>query len=119
VRFLDVEFGKTTDVAVNLQQYPIVRHDVLGSPIRRDRIEVVDPPLWRRWYVVGPAAVGLAIVTAVVVGYAVHDFPSGDCRKLGDGPVILLQHRGELVQPLVAAAKFPSCTSHHVGQHAG
>ena len=82
VRFIDVEFGKTTDVAVNLQQYPIVRHDVLGTPIHRDRIEVVDPPLWRRWYIVGPAAVGLAIVTAVVVGYAVHDFPSGDCRKL-------------------------------------
>ena len=85
VRFIDAEFGKTTDVAVDLQQYPILRHDVLGKPINRDRIEYLDPPVWRRWYVVGPAAVGLAILTGVVVGYAVHDFPAGDCRKLGGG----------------------------------
>jgi hypothetical protein len=86
VRFIDVPFGKTTDVAVDMQQYPIIRHDLLGKPIHRDRIDYVDPPVWRRWYVVGPAAVGLAIVTAVVVGYAVHDFPAGDCHKLGGGP---------------------------------
>lgn len=85
VRFIDAEFGKTTDVAVGLQQYPILRHDVLGQPINRDRIEYIDPPVWRRWYVVGPAAVGLAIVTGIVVGHAVHDFPAGDCRKLGGG----------------------------------
>ncbi|HEX3759287.1 MAG TPA: PEGA domain-containing protein [Kofleriaceae bacterium] len=85
VRFIDVEFGKTTDVAVGLQQYPVLRHDVPGKPINRDRIEYIDPPVWRRWYVVGPAAVGLAILTGVVVGYAVHDFPSGDCHKLGGG----------------------------------
>jgi hypothetical protein len=85
VRFIDVEFGKTTEVPVGMQQYPIVRHDVPGKPINRDRIDYLDPPLWRRWYVVGPAAVGLAVVTAVVVGYAAHNFPSGDCRKLGGG----------------------------------
>lgn len=83
VRFIDVEFGKTTDVPVGMQQYPIVRHDVPGKPINRDQIEYVDPPLWRRWYVVGPAAVGLAVITAVVVGHAAHNFPSADCRKLG------------------------------------
>jgi len=86
VRFIDVEFGKTTDVAVGMQQYPIVRHDLAGEPVSLDRIEFLEPPLWRRWYVVGPAAIGLAILTAVVVGYAVHDFPAGDCRKLGGGP---------------------------------
>ncbi|HEX7836477.1 MAG TPA: PEGA domain-containing protein [Kofleriaceae bacterium] len=85
VRFIDVEFGKTTDVAVGMQQYPIIRHDLLGKPIDRDRIEYVDPPVWRRWYVVGPAAVGLAIATAVVVGYAVHDFPGGSCRNVTGG----------------------------------
>jgi hypothetical protein len=85
VRFIDAEFGKTTDVAVGLQQYPILRHDVPGKPINRDRLEYIDPPVWRRWYVVGPAAVGLAILTAVVVGYVAHDFPAGDCRKLGGG----------------------------------
>lgn len=85
VRFLDVEFGKTTDVPVGLQQYPIVRRDVPGQPINRDKIEYIDPPAWRQWYVVGPAAIGLAVVTAVIVSYAVHDFPPGDCRKLGGG----------------------------------
>jgi len=85
VRFIDVPFGKTTEVAVDMQQYPIVRHDLLGKPIQRDRIDYVAPPVWRRWYVVGPAAVGLAILTGVVVGYAVHDFPAGDCHKLGGG----------------------------------
>ncbi len=83
VRFIDVDFGKTGDVAVGLQQYPIVHHELPGRPIDRSRIEYVDPPVWRRWYVVGPAAVGLAILTGVAVAYLVHDFPAGDCRKLG------------------------------------
>jgi hypothetical protein len=86
VRFIDVEFDRTLDVAVGMQQYPIVEHDLQGKPINRDKIEVVEPPLWRRWYVVGPAAVGLAIVTAIVVGYAVHNFPAGECRKVGGAP---------------------------------
>jgi PEGA domain-containing protein len=85
VRFIEAEFGKTTDVPVGLQQYPILRHDVLGKPINRDQIEYLDPPVWRRWYVVGPAAFGLAILTGIVVSYAVHDFPAGDCHKLGGG----------------------------------
>ncbi len=85
VRFIDVEFGKTTDVPVGMLQYPIARHDLQGQPINRDTIEYLDPPLWRRWYVVGPAAVGLAILTGIVVGYVVHDFPDGDCRKVGIG----------------------------------
>lgn len=83
VRFIDVEFGKTTDVAVGMQQYPIVEHDLQGKPISRDQIEYIAPPVWRRWYVVGPAAVGLAIVTGLIVGYAAHNFPGGDCHKVG------------------------------------
>lgn len=82
VRFIDVEYGKTIDVAVGLQQYPITKRDLQGKPINRDKIEYLDPPRWRRWYVVGPAAVGLGIVTAVIVGYAIHNFPGGECRKL-------------------------------------
>ena len=83
VRFIDVEFGATTDVAVGMQQYPIVEHDLQGKPINRDRIEVIEPPLWRRWYVVGPVAVGLAIATGFAVAYATHHFPSDNCRKVG------------------------------------
>jgi hypothetical protein len=84
VRFIDVEFGKTIDVAVGLQQYPIARRDLQGKPIDRDTVEYLEPPLWRRWYVTGPAAVGLAILTAVIVSRAAHNFPSsGSCHKLG------------------------------------
>jgi PEGA domain len=86
VRFIDVEFGKTTDVAVGMQQYPIVQHDLQGKPINRDQIEYIAPPVWRRWYVVGPAAVGLAIITGIIVAYATHDFPGGGkCHEVGAG----------------------------------
>jgi hypothetical protein len=83
VRFIDVEYGKATDVAVGMQQYPIVQRDLAGKPVNRDKIEYLDPPLWRRWYVVGPAAVGLTIVTAVIVAYATHNFPDGNCHVVG------------------------------------
>jgi hypothetical protein len=85
VRFIDVEFGKTTDIAVDMQHYPIARHDLQGKPIQLDRIEYREPPLWRQWYVIGPAAVGLAIITGLVVGYAAHEFPGGNCHKVGGG----------------------------------
>ena len=86
VRFIDVAYGRTVDVAVGMQQYPIQRRDLAGKPINRDQIEYVDPPRWRRWYVVGPAALGVAVLTAVIVGYAVHDFPGGECRNVKGGP---------------------------------
>jgi hypothetical protein len=86
VRFIDVEFGKTTEVTVDLQHYPIARHDVAGQPIQRDRIEYLDPPLWRRWYIVGPAAIGLAVVTTILAAYAAHNFPDdARCHKVGGG----------------------------------
>lgn len=83
VKFIDVQYGKTVEVPVGMQQYPIVQHDVKGKPISTDKIQYVEPPLWRRWYVVAPAAVVLGIVTGVIVGAAVHQFPDGVCRKVG------------------------------------
>lgn len=82
VRFIDVPYGKTVDVAVGMQQYPITRQDLAGKPINRDKTQYIDPPVWRRWYVVGPAAVGLTVLTAVIVAYASHNFPGGDCRTV-------------------------------------
>jgi hypothetical protein len=84
VRFIDVTYGKTTDVALAMQQYPIVRRDVQGKPIDRDQVRHDEPPLWRRWYVVGPAAVGLAIVTGIVVAALVHEPFDAPCAKVGD-----------------------------------
>jgi hypothetical protein len=79
VRFIDVAYGKTSDVAVTMQQYPIVRRDLEGKPINRDGLVYVDPPWWRRWYVVAPAAVGLAIVTGAIVAAIVHEPFDADC----------------------------------------
>jgi hypothetical protein len=83
VRFIDVTYGKTTDVAVTMQQYPIVRRDLQGRPIDAGGVVHVDPPWWRRWYVVGPAAVGLAIVTGIVVAAIVHEPYDAPCAKAG------------------------------------
>jgi hypothetical protein len=67
VRFVDVPFGKTVDVAVGMQQYPIVEQNVRGLPTSRDHIDYVDPPLWRRWYVVAPVGIAIATVVAVII----------------------------------------------------
>ncbi len=86
VRFIDVTYGTTADIAVSMKQYPIIRHDIHGRPINSDRIQYTEPPVWRRWYVVFPSAVALAIVTGIIVGNLVHDFPEGECRKVGGDP---------------------------------
>ena len=75
--------GKTTDVTVGLHQYPTVEHDITGNPINRDKIEYIEPPLWRRWYIAGPAVVALAIVAGVIGYDLAHRFPDGQCRDPG------------------------------------
>ena len=86
VRFVDVSYGKTVDVAVNMTQYPIVRRDLQGKPINKDSIKYTDPPWYRRWYTVAGGAVVLGVLSAVVVGYIVHDLPGDNCRKVGGEP---------------------------------
>lgn len=84
VRFVDVKFGRTVEVPVAMTQYPIVARDLQGRPINRDKIEYIQPPLWRRWYVVGPAAVGLAIVAGVIAAAIANDEPDVPCRTIGN-----------------------------------
>lgn len=83
VRFVDVPYAKTTEVAVGMKQYPIVRKDLAGKPINRDGVTYLEPPWYRRWYTVAGGAVVLGVVSAVVVGYLVHDLPGDNCRKVG------------------------------------
>ncbi|MDB4960315.1 MAG: hypothetical protein JWP01_314 [Myxococcales bacterium] len=85
VRFIDVPYGRTTEVSVGMQQYPIIKHDIQGKPINSDTIQYIDPPWYRRWYVVAGGATVLAIVTGAIVGKIVHDsgFPDGPCRQVG------------------------------------
>lgn len=86
VRFVDVPYGDTVDVKVNLTEYARVEHDIQGKPINTDQTIYIDPPWWRRPYVYGPAAVVLAVGVGVLVGVLVHDFPDGECRKVGGAP---------------------------------
>lgn len=86
VRFVEVPYARTADVPVGMQQFPILHRDLLGKPRNTDTIEYLEPPLWRRWYVVGPAAVGVAILTGIIVGVLANDLPSEPCRKVGGEP---------------------------------
>ncbi len=81
VRFVDVSYGKTTDVQVGMQQYPIIEKDVKGLPTSRDKVQYIDPPVWRRWYVVGPAVIALGVLVGVLAYHS--DFPNGQCRIIG------------------------------------
>lgn len=90
VRFVDVPYNRTVDLPVNLQQYPIVERSVKGLPVSRDKIVDVPPPVWRRWYVTGAAAVGLAVLTGIVWYAAEHSSPSCSgadctCHTVGGG----------------------------------
>lgn len=84
VKFVEVEYNTTSDVQVAMKQYPIVEHAIQGKPGSADTIEYVDPPLWRRPYVTGPAIVVIAVVAGIVAARIAHDFPDYDnCRKVG------------------------------------
>lgn len=83
VRFIDVPFGKTVDVPVGMTQYPIIRRDIKGNPITRGGEVLVDPPIYRRWYVVAGGAVLLTIAAAMITAAIVNDLPKTPCRIVG------------------------------------
>ncbi|MGE5185566.1 MAG: PEGA domain-containing protein [Acidobacteriota bacterium] len=85
VRFVDVPFNRTAEVQVPLQQYPIIEKDVKGLPTSRDKIDYIEPPLWRRWYVAGPAALALAITGGIIAAHFATSFPSAPCHQVGGG----------------------------------
>ena len=85
--FVDVQYGTTTDVQVGMKQYPIVTGGMQAKPGSKDTIIFTDPPVWRRWYVTGPAIVVLAVGAGILAGVIAHDFPQFDnCRKVGGNP---------------------------------
>jgi hypothetical protein len=85
VRFVDVSFGKVTEVPVGMMQYPTIRRDIQGNPIHKGATTYIDPPWYRSKYFVGGAAVGLVIVSAIIVGNLVSDLPNDPCRIIGGG----------------------------------
>jgi len=66
-------------------RYRVLQHDPAGKPVSRDRIVYVDPPVWRRWYVVAPVAVGLAVIAGVIAASVAGDWSADACRKVGGG----------------------------------
>lgn len=84
VKFVDVTYGKTTDVQVAMKQYPIVQGDIQQHAGPRDTVIYHEVPMWRRWYVTGPAILVLAVGAGIIAGAIAHDFPQYDnCRKVG------------------------------------
>jgi hypothetical protein len=83
VKFVDVGYGRTTEVPVGMQQYPMVEQNMKSRPTNRDHYEYIDPPLWRRWYVVGPAATALGIIVGVLAYRHAHQFSNDNCRQVG------------------------------------
>jgi hypothetical protein len=83
IKFIDVPYGKTVDVPVRLQEYPIVEHDVKAKPTSRDKIIYVEPPLWQRWYVTGPAITVLAIAAGLLTyHFASNGLDATVCRPI-------------------------------------
>lgn len=87
VKFVEVDYGRTTPVDVTMKQYPIVEHSIQGKPTSTDRIEYTEVPWYRKPYVTGPAIVVFAIGVGIITAYATRDeFPDYDnCRKVGGG----------------------------------
>jgi PEGA domain len=91
VRFVDVPFGKTSEVKVGLQQYPIIERDVesrVGTATRRDYITYAPggrPRWYRRWYVVAGFG-ALVLVGAGALAGAAAGGPSADHTSTIDPP---------------------------------
>lgn len=79
-KFVEVDFGKTTEVNVGMQAYPMITHDIQGKPTNTDSIIYdVQPPLYRRWYVAGPAILVLAVGAGILAGVIAHDGSVPSC----------------------------------------
>ncbi|MBA3453589.1 MAG: PEGA domain-containing protein [Deltaproteobacteria bacterium] len=85
VRFIDVPYNRTTEVAVGMAAYPIIKHDLQGKPINSDTIQYIEPPWYRRPVVVAGGAIIVTVASAVIVALLVNDPLGGRCRKVGGG----------------------------------
>ncbi|HEY5925282.1 MAG TPA: PEGA domain-containing protein, partial [Kofleriaceae bacterium] len=84
VKFVEVGYGRTTDVQVTMKQYPIVEHSIQGKAGTTDTIIYDDPPMWRRPYVAVPVIIGLAVAAGFAAAWYAREFPDYDnCRKVG------------------------------------
>jgi hypothetical protein len=64
VRFVDVEFDKPAEVAVGLQQFPVIQSDIEGLT-GNTRVTELEPRWYRRWWAV--AAFGAIAFTGALL----------------------------------------------------
>jgi hypothetical protein len=64
VRFVDVEFDKTAEVSVGLQQFPVIQSDIEGLT-GNTRVKELPPRWYRRWWAV--AAFGAIAFTGALL----------------------------------------------------
>ena len=87
IKFIDVTYGKTTEVPINMQEYPIVEHDVTARATSHDHIVITEKPVWRRWYVLYPAIVVVGVGVGILAYAIAHKFPAYDeCRMTNGDP---------------------------------
>lgn len=81
IKFVTVPYGRSLEVPVVMAQHPIIEHDVQAKQRGTQAFDVVEPPLYRRWYIAGPALLALSVGVGVAVAALVHDFPTANaCR---------------------------------------
>lgn len=87
IKFIDVPYGRPLDVPVVMAQYPIVERDVQAKQAGARAIDFVEPPLYRRWYIAGPALLALSVGAGFAVAAIVHRFPEANaCRAPAGQP---------------------------------
>lgn len=83
VKFIEVQYNKSVEVPVAMTKYTKIQHDIEGKPIGTDQIVYIDPPWYRRPLFVSGIAVVLAVGVGVLAASLAHDFPDGECRRVG------------------------------------
>ena len=79
VRFVDVKFGETTALPVDLTAYPVISDEMRGRRERRPTGPILPLPWYRQWYTV--AGVGATLfLGALVISYATSDGISSDAE---------------------------------------
>jgi PEGA domain len=70
VRFVEIEFGATSRVAVPLQPYRAIAGDIRRQSVSRPAPVVDETPWYARWYTIAGAGALLLVTSAVAVGLA-------------------------------------------------
>jgi len=93
VRFVDVQFGRTTAIRANMQQFPIVASEIRKNPSDERAAPLLittggapaETPWYRRWYTVAGFGAA-AVITSAVVFALIADGIDADASQSVDAP---------------------------------